>query len=195
MASKSCRDNPRVRGNQRRRRRGLSRQWGDCPNDISFGLSTSSAPLDVAASALGGIAGNLFLFALATRLEVQRSLIVTLSIAMLCVVGFQIVGLDRWAVLLLIFGVGVGTSSACVGQAALATVLYPASLRTTGVGNAAAIGRVGAIMGPSAGGILISLGISAQHIVLLSCIPLSIVAIVLVISQILAGKTTAPQQA
>jgi AAHS family 4-hydroxybenzoate transporter-like MFS transporter len=161
---------------------------------LSFGFSVSSAPLGVAASGLGGIAGNVLLFALATRLGVKRSLIVTLSIAMLCIVGFQIEGLDRWAVLLLIFGVGVGTTTACVGQSALATVLFPAALRTTSVGNAAAIGRVGAIMGPSAGGILISLGISAQHIVLLSCIPLSIVAVVLLISQMLAGKTT-PQQA
>ena len=46
-------------------------------------------------------------------------------------------------------------------------------------------------MGPSVGGILISLGISAQHIVLLTCIPLSIVAIVLLISQMrMAGKRT-----
>jgi AAHS family 4-hydroxybenzoate transporter-like MFS transporter len=47
---------------------------------------------------------------------------------------------------------------------------------------------MGAILGPSAGGLLISLGISSQHIVLLSCIPLAIVAIVLLVSQRLAGK-------
>ena len=132
--------------------------------------------------------GNLLLFALATRLGVHRSLIVTISIAMLCIVGFQIGGLERWATLLLIFGVGVGTTSACVGQSALATTLYPAALRTTSVGNAAAVGRMGAILGPSAGGLLISLGISSQHIVLLSCIPLAIVAIVLLVSQRLAGR-------
>ena len=158
---------------------------------LSFGFSPSSAPLGAAAAALGGIAGNLLLFALATRLGVPRSLILTASIAMLCVVGFQIEGLDRWAVLLFIFGVGVGTATACVGQSALATVLYPAALRPTSVGNAAAIGRVGAIMGPSAGGFLISVGISAQRIVLLSFIPLAIVAIVLLISQMrMARKRT-----
>jgi AAHS family 4-hydroxybenzoate transporter-like MFS transporter len=161
---------------------------------LSFGFSPASAPLGAGAAALGGIAGNLLLFVLATRLGVARSLLVTLLIAMLCTLGFQIGGLDRWAVLLFIFGVGVGTTSACVGQSALATVLFPAALRTTSVGNAAAIGRVGAIMGPSAGGILISLGISAQHIVLLSCIPLSIVAIVLLISQMrIAGKSKTPE--
>jgi AAHS family 4-hydroxybenzoate transporter-like MFS transporter len=161
---------------------------------LSFGFSVSSAPLGAAASALGGIAGNLLLFALAPRLGVPRSLIVTVSIAMICIVGFQIGGLDRWAVLLLISGVGVGTTSACVGQSVLATILYPAALRTTSVGNAAAIGRVGAIMGPSVGGVLISLGTSAQRIVLLTCIPLSIVAIVLLISQMrMAGKRTTPE--
>jgi len=161
---------------------------------LSFGFSVSSAPLGAAASALGGIAGNLLLFALAPRLGVPRSLIVTVSIAMICIVGFQIGGLDRWAVLLLISGVGVGTTSACVGQLVLATILYPAALRTTSVGNAAAIGRVGAIMGPSVGGVLISLGTSAQRIVLLTCIPLSIVAIVLLISQMrMAGKRTTPE--
>jgi AAHS family 4-hydroxybenzoate transporter-like MFS transporter len=159
---------------------------------LSFGFSASNAPLGAAANALGGIAGNILLFALVTRFGVQRSLIVTLSIAMLCVFGFQIDGLGRWEVLMLIFGVGVGTISACVAQSALAAVLYPAALRTTSVGNAAAIGRVGSIMGPSAGGILISLGISAQHIVLLSCIPLSIVAVVVMISQMrTSGKNKA----
>jgi len=155
---------------------------------LSLGFSASNAPLGVAACGLGGIVGNLLLFALATGLGVHRSLIVTISIAMLCIVGFQIGGLERWATLLLIFGVGVGTTSACVGQSALATTLYPAALRTTSVGNAAAVGRMGAILGPSAGGLLISLGISSQHIVLLSCIPLAIVAIVLLVSQRLAGK-------
>ncbi|MFM0184070.1 MFS transporter [Paraburkholderia nemoris] len=159
---------------------------------LSLGFSASSAPLGAAANALGGIAGNILLFALATRFGIQRSLIVTLSIAMLCIIGFQVDGLGRSAVLLLIFGVGVGTISACVAQSALAAVLYPAALRTTSVGSAAAIGRVGSIMGPSAGGILISLGISAQHIVLLSCIPLSIVAIVMLISQMrTSGKNKA----
>jgi len=161
---------------------------------LSFGFSASIAPYGAAASALGGIAGNLLLFALAPHLGVQRSLIVTVSIAMICIVGFQIGGLDQWAVLLFIFGAGVGTTSACVGQSVLATILYPAALRTTSVGNAAAIGRVGAIMGPFVGGILISLGSSAQHIVLLTCIPLSIVAIVLLISQTrMAGKRTTPE--
>ena len=160
---------------------------------LSFGFSASDASLGVAACGLGGIVGNLLLFTMATRLGVQRSLIVTISIAMLCIVGFQIEGLERWAALLLIFGLGVGTTSACVGQSALATTLYPAALRTTGVGNAAAIGRMGAILGPSAGGLLISLGISSQHIVLLSCIPLAFVAIVLLVSQRLAAKGNAPE--
>ena len=162
---------------------------------LSFGFLASSAPLGTAAAALGGIAGNVLLFALATRAGVQRSLIVTVSISILCIVGFQIGDIERWEVLLFIFGVGVGTTSACVGQSALATVLYPAVFKTTSLGTAAAIGRMGAIIGPSAGGILISLGISAQHIVLLSCVPLFIVAIALLISQMLAAKSTAPQQA
>ncbi|MBK3812854.1 aromatic acid/H+ symport family MFS transporter [Paraburkholderia aspalathi] len=160
---------------------------------LSMGFSTENAPVGVAASALGGIAGNLLLFALATRLGIQRSLLITISVAIACIAVFQIGGLDRWAVLLLIFGVGVGTTSLCAGQSALATVLFPAALRTTSVGNAAAIGRVGAIMGPSAGGILISFGVSSQHVVLLSCIPLCVVAFVLSISRKLARKSTTPE--
>lgn len=159
---------------------------------LSFGFSASSAPLGAAANALGGIAGNILLFALAARFGVQRSLIVTLSITMLCIVGFQVNGLSQWAVLLLIFGAGIGTVSACVAQSALATALFPTALRTTSVGNAAAMGRVGSIAGPSVGGILVSFGISAQHIVLTTCIPLSIVAIVMMISHMRAtGKTKA----
>ncbi|AUT65476.1 MFS transporter [Paraburkholderia terrae] len=149
---------------------------------LSYGFTASSAALGAAASAFGGITGNVLLFLLERRLGVQRSLIITISITMVCIAGFQMDGLSQWAVLLLIFGVGIGTTSACVGQATLATVLYPKALRTTGVGYAAAVGRFGAIIGPSLGGFLISLGMSAQRIVLLSCVPLTIVAIVLIFS-------------
>ncbi|WP_084169638.1 MFS transporter [Paraburkholderia ferrariae] len=150
---------------------------------LSYGFSSSSAPVGAAANALGGIAGNVLLLLLVKRLGLRRSLVITLAIAMLCIVGFQLEGLSRWTVLLLIFGIGAGSASACVGQSTLATVLYPASLRTTSVGYGAAIGRLGAILGPSVGGLLISLGFSTQRIVLISCIPFAVVEIVLLASQ------------
>jgi AAHS family 4-hydroxybenzoate transporter-like MFS transporter len=54
---------------------------------------------------------------------------------------------------------------------ALAAGLYPTAIRSTGVGWALGVGRIGSIIGPLAGGILLSFGWNAQSVVLIAAIP------------------------
>jgi hypothetical protein len=49
--------------------------------------------------------------------------------------------------------------------------MYPTEFRTTGIGWSIGIGRLGAIIGPAAGGILISMGLSMVANFLIYAIP------------------------
>jgi MFS transporter, AAHS family, 4-hydroxybenzoate transporter len=58
-----------------------------------------------------------------------------------------------------------------IGMNALAAGLYPTAIRSTGVGWALGVGRIGSIIGPLAGGFLLSLGWNAQSVVLVAAVP------------------------
>ncbi len=65
------------------------------------------------------------------------------------------------------FGI-IGGQTATNGLAAMS---YPTQIRSTGVGWATGIGRVGSIVGPGLAGILVGLGVSTQHIFYMAVIP------------------------
>ena len=148
---------------------------------VAYGFEPSRASLGSTACALGGITGSLALIPVVRRFGVQRLLIVMACVALVCI-GLLVVGSgNHMVILLLIAGVGAGAASNCVGQTTLAVVTYPSALRTAGVGYASAAGRIGAIVGPAAGGLLLSFGLQAKHIVLLACVPIALVILLLAI--------------
>lgn len=62
---------------------------------------------------------------------------------------------------LILFGlIGFGIQGGFVGLYSVAARIYPTEIRNTGVGWAVGAGRIGAIVGPLLGGILIGLGLS-----------------------------------
>jgi MFS transporter, AAHS family, 4-hydroxybenzoate transporter len=62
----------------------------------------------------------------------------------------------------------VGTQT---GLNALGGVIYPTAIRSTGSGWAYGVGRIGAILGPILGGVLISLHLQLNHIFLIVALP------------------------
>jgi len=54
---------------------------------------------------------------------------------------------------------------------ALAAMSYPTQIRSTGVGWATGIGRVGSIVGPGLAGLFIGLGVSTQHVFYMAVVP------------------------
>lgn len=74
--------------------------------------------------------------------------------------------------LLLIFGLlGFGIQGGFVGLYAVAARMYPTSFRATGVGWAMGAGRLGGIVGPALGGILIGAGLSMTANFLVFALP------------------------
>ena len=75
-------------------------------------------------------------------------------------------------VTLVLFGLlGFGIQGGFVGMYALATHLYPVEIRATGVGWAVGAGRIGAIVGPLVGGILIGMGLTMATNFIVFAIP------------------------
>jgi AAHS family 4-hydroxybenzoate transporter-like MFS transporter len=73
--------------------------------------------------------------------------------------------------LALTFVLGGGVSGAQAGLFGLATDFYPTSIRATGVGWASGIGRIGSVLGPTLGGVLLSMQWTPKRIFLAAALP------------------------
>lgn len=73
------------------------------------------------------------------------------------------------------------------GINALAASYYPTSIRSTGVGWALGIGRIGSIVGPVLGGVVIALDWSIPQLFLLTAVPALVAALGVLMLKLLAG--------
>ncbi len=80
-------------------------------------------------------------------------LVLTVSAAGFCVIGGQ------------------------TGSNALAAEFYPTAIRSTGIGWALGIGRIGSIVGPTLGGALLSMGGQTRHVFWAAAIPVLIATV------------------
>lgn len=139
---------------------------------VEFGFDASEAPIGLAFMSFGGVVGGLVLLPLTARIGIARALIMMPVIGVACTAAIAFSEPGRVMVLLLLLGAGAGITSGQIGQLTMAVSVYPVGSRTTGVGWSAALGRIGSIVGPAIAGVLISLSVSAQSIVLfLAAVP------------------------
>ncbi|MDP9083195.1 MAG: aromatic acid/H+ symport family MFS transporter [Pseudomonadota bacterium] len=92
-------------------------------------------------------------------------------LAAVCIACIGIFSSNTLLTQVIAFGAGFGLIGGQAGANAVATVSYPTQLRSTGVGWALGIGRIGSIVGPIGGGILLNAHVSIQHIFYLSAVP------------------------
>ncbi|MDH7794014.1 MULTISPECIES: MFS transporter [unclassified Beijerinckia] len=122
------------------------------------GYSIAQSSLMVALFNIGAIVGMAGLGMLIDLYGARR---VLTGILVLCAVstapiGFLVTEMLFAGALFTISGIGAGGGVA--GIVALSAMLYPPRLRSTGVGGAAAAGRIGQMLGPMASGTFIALG-------------------------------------
>ena len=72
---------------------------------------------------------------------------------------------------LTVFAAGIGVIGGQTGSNALTAEFYPTAIRSTGVGWALGIGRIGSIIGPTLGGTLLAMGGQTRHIFWAAAIP------------------------
>ena len=121
------------------------------------GWSAASAATVLALNNGGGVVGTVLLGAALTRLRPHWALVGALigAAVFIGVMGFSISSFPLLAVAATL----AGFCSSAAGGALLAvsSSLYPADARATGVGWALGFGRIGAIVGPTAIGLLVAL--------------------------------------
>ena len=93
------------------------------------------------------------------------------------------------ALFVAIFFSGAGVIGAFSGVNVLSGTLYPTAMRATGVGWAFGIGRVGSILGPAVGGMMIALGWTVRHIFLFGAMPAVLAAAAIVALGRVTGRS------
>ena len=123
--------------------------------DAGFGIE--KATLTAVVLNLGGVVGPLVLAGLVARLGSRLAIS---GFFVLASISIAVVGRLEHSLDLLMVGVfaaGFFTFGAQISINALAASMYPTDTRSTGVGWALGIGRLGSILGPVLGGVLIGL--------------------------------------
>ncbi len=160
----------------------------------SFGFSPTDAPLGAVALGIGGVIGTLLLVPLSAYFSTQRVLVATALLTVVLITCVSKLNFDRVALLLVLGGIGAGLNCGNIGQSALAVSLYPPASRVTGIGWAAAFGRVGAVIGPAIGGMLMSLGAMPRDIVLSAFVPMLLAALVVLAMNFVSRGIYVPRQ-
>ena len=133
------------------------------------GMSVSDGVTATAFFSLGGILGTLLEGFLIKFGGIARVLLIEFLLCGLFIAGLSQVA-DTWSLtVILAFLLGFLVIGAQAGLNVLAANFYPTSVRSTGVGWALGIGRVGSIVGPLLAGMLLYL--QTSQILLTGAIP------------------------
>ena len=123
------------------------------------GIPVRSAVLIGSVYQIGSVVASLLLGLLMDRLGPFRVVPVLLALAVPFIAFLGIVTPQVGILMTLAFGAGFCVSGGQTSANALAAVFYPTAVRSTGVGWALGVGRIGAIVGPvAAGWLLVSYG-------------------------------------
>ncbi len=145
----------------------------------SAGYSNSIAVNSASVLQVGGVLGTLVLSSFVYRFGFTT--VLTMSFALACAsiaaIGQPYLSLAMMFIAVFLAGFGIPGSQA--GLNALAATYYPTDLRSTGVGSGLGIGRIGSIVGPFVGGILLSRHWTARDLFIAAAIPALISAVVM----------------
>ena len=148
-----------------------------------FVLSSAHLPMSKAAIAqtffqLGGVTGGWALCLPIDRLGL-RPIAILFAIAVPCVGLIGYVGTTSEPLLMGVeFCAGFCVLGLQAGLNATAASIYPTSFRSNGTGWALGMGRVGAMVGPVVGGVLIAMHLPIEQLFLLAAVPFVIGAVV-----------------
>jgi MFS transporter, AAHS family, 4-hydroxybenzoate transporter len=142
-------------------------------NDL--GVSVSVAAAIGAMLQVGGVVGTFTLGHFIDRFSF-RALTLTYLCASVAVAAIGFTSHSTSLVTAAIFAAGFFIVGGQIASNALTATYYPTAIRSTGVGWALGIGRVGSIVGPLIGGVMLANKVEAQSLFAIAAIPALIAA-------------------
>ncbi len=131
---------------------------------------------------VGAVVGTYALGLLMDKLGAHRMQIFAMLVAVASLFVFATAtGMPQAATTMILMLAGFGVVGGQVGVNALASMAYPVAIRSTGLGWALGVGRVGSIVGPTIGGIALANAADARSVYLFCIVPtvIGIVAVAL----------------
>ncbi|MGM5069129.1 MFS transporter [Rhodococcus qingshengii] len=160
------------------------------------GIAETAALLATSACTLGGMIGGVILGVtvdkVSARFKVLAASYVVGAVAVL-ISAFSTGALIGLFVALFFAGFGVIGTGVCMNS--VAAGLYPTRIRTTAIGWFNGFGRVGSVVGPALGGLLLALSLDSQTIFILATIPTAICAICVVALSIVSRRVVGESEA
>jgi AAHS family 4-hydroxybenzoate transporter-like MFS transporter len=154
------------------------------------GMEVSAGITAIAAFSVGGIAGTLLQGPLMKAFGVYAPMLAEF-VASLALVWLAAMIFAHFEIMIVVtFMLGVTVQAAQAGLNVLAAMYYPTVIRSTGVGWALGVGRVGAIVGPLIGGAMLGLHWTPREIFLAGAMPAFISAVAVVVSGLLQGRAS-----
>jgi len=133
------------------------------------GMTPSQAARAASYRALGAMFAVLYLGLLIDRFGPQRALAWHYAAGAAFTALISLLAMPYGLLVAVIFLSGLTTTGSQTGANATCGKLYPARMRTSGLGWALGIGRLGGIAAPPLGGWLLSLGLPPRQIFLSAC--------------------------
>jgi AAHS family 4-hydroxybenzoate transporter-like MFS transporter len=143
-------------------------------NDL--GVSVSAAAAIGAMLQVGGVVGTLTLGHFIDRFSF-RALALTYACAAAAIAAIGLTSHSANLVTAAIFAAGFCIVGGQIATNALTATYYPTAIRSTGVGWALGIGRVGSIVGPLIGGIMLANQVGAQSLFAVAAVPALVAAV------------------
>jgi MFS transporter, AAHS family, 4-hydroxybenzoate transporter len=155
------------------------------------GMSVSAG---ITATTLFSVGGIVCCFVEGTLINILGAFVVLVAefgVCALFMAAMAFAATSRPVVFSIAFVLGFCVVGGQGGINALAAGFYPTSIRSTGVGWALGIGRIGSIVGPMVAGMLLSAGWRPQQVFLAGVIPACCAAVAVLLASRLRGKVNA----
>ncbi len=123
---------------------------------------------------LGGVVGIFLLGGLSTRWKLTNLIFAFLSASAIGMVVFAAAPNQLTLLMVLILVVGTLLQGGFTGLYAVAGKVYPTEIRSTGIGWAIGLGRLGAVVGPAVAGFLIAAGVSMSANYYVFAVPVAV---------------------
>ena len=158
------------------------------------GLTPAQAVFATSLHPLGAIAAVLYLGLLIDRFGPERSLAAHFAVGIVFIALIALIAMPYTVLLAVVFLSGMTIIGSQTGANAACGALYPARMRTSGIGWALGIGRLGGIAAAPLGGYLLAQGLAPRHVFLSACL-FAIIAAVCTALLAVSGKRAGAQQA